>query len=110
MDCAHLCLSEQPQCKSINYESKKKQHGGRRFRCQLNNKTKAMEPKDLVPDSAFSYFEPFKVRFGKKHYSCYVRRKYLNNSLHDRRSENQNENEKAISKDCKEFSRIYELK
>ena len=65
MDCAHLCLSEQPQCKSINYESKKKQYDGRRYKCQLNNKTKTMEPKDLVPDSAFSYFEPFKVRFKK---------------------------------------------
>ena len=25
-------------------------------------------------------------------------------------NENENENEKAISKDCKEFSRVYELK
>ena len=41
-----------------------------------------MEPKDLLPDSGFNYFEPFNVRFRKKHYSCYVRRKYLNNSLH----------------------------
>ena len=61
MDCAHLCLSEHPQCKSINYEKEKEQHGGRRFKCQLNNKTKAMEPKELVPDFAFNYFEPFKV-------------------------------------------------
>ena len=61
MDCAHLCLSEHPQCKPINYEKEKKQHGGRRFKCQLNNKTKAMEPKTLVPDFAFNYFEPFNV-------------------------------------------------
>ena len=62
MDCAHLCLSEHPQCKSINYEKQKKlQHGGRRFKCQLNNKTKTMEPKELVPDSSFNYFEPMKV-------------------------------------------------
>ena len=81
MDCGHLCLSEHPQCKSLNYEKQKKlEHGGRRYKCQLNNKTKAMEPKDLVPDSSFSYFEPFKVRFRKKHY-IYVRRKYLNNSF-----------------------------
>ena len=81
MDCGHLCLFEHPQCKSLNYEKQKKlEHGGRRYKCQLNNKTKAMEPKDLVPDSSFSYFEPFKVRFRKKHY-IYVRRKYLNNSF-----------------------------
>ena len=51
MDCAHLCLSaEHPPCKSINYEKQ-----------ELNNKTKAMEPNELVLDFAFNYFEPFKV-------------------------------------------------
>ena len=65
MDCAHLCLSEHPQCKSINYEEEKKQHGGRRFKCQLNNKTKVMEPKDLVPNSTFNYFEPFTVSLAR---------------------------------------------
>ena len=62
MDCAHLCLSaEHPPCKSINYEKQEKLHGGRRSKCQLNNKTKAMEPNELVLDFAFNYFEPFKV-------------------------------------------------
>ena len=65
MDCAHLCLSEHPQCKSINFEKQRKQHGGRRYKCQLNNKTKAMEPKKLVPDSASNYFETVKVSLEK---------------------------------------------
>ena len=65
MDCAHLCLSEHPQCKSINFETQKKQYGGRRFKCQLNDKTKGIEPKELVPDSAFNYFELIKVSWGK---------------------------------------------
>ena len=65
MDCAHLCLYEHPQCKSINYEKQRNQHVGRRFKCQLNNKTKAMELKELVPDFAFNYFEPVIVSFEK---------------------------------------------
>ena len=65
MDCAQLCLSERPLCKSMNYEKQEKLHGGRRFKCQLNNKTKAMDLKDLVPDFAFNYFEPVKVSLGK---------------------------------------------
>ena len=61
MDCAHLCLSEYPQCKSINYEKAEKQYGWRRYKCQLNNETRRTKPKELLPDSTFNYFEPVKV-------------------------------------------------
>ena len=61
MDCAHLCLSEHPQCKSINFEKGKKTNGGRRHKCQLNNETKTTAPKKLVPYSAFNYYEPIEV-------------------------------------------------
>ena len=65
MDCVHLCLSAYRQCKSINYEKQKKQHGEARFKCQLNNKRKEMEPKIFVPDSAFNYYEPVNVSLQK---------------------------------------------
>ena len=65
MECGHLCLSEYPRCKSINYEKEEKQQGlGFGSKCQLNNKTKATKPEELVPDFAFNYFQPFKVGYG----------------------------------------------
>ena len=65
LECAHLCLFEHPRCKSINYEKEKKQQGLEiGSKCQLNNKTKATKPEELVPDFAFNYFQPFKVGYG----------------------------------------------
>ena len=66
MDCAHLCLSEHPQCKSINFEKGKKTNNRRRHKCQLNNETKTTAPKKLVPYSAFNYYEPIKVSYIEK--------------------------------------------
>ena len=65
LECGHLCLSEHPRCKSMNYEKGEKPQTMGRSKCQLNNDTRATKlPKELVPDFAFNYFEPFKVSYG----------------------------------------------
>ena len=57
LDCAHLCLSQWPKCRSINLK-KKKTH----FVCQLNNHTRKTKPDELVPNPDFNYFEKLRVR------------------------------------------------
>ena len=61
MDCAHLCLSQYPQCRSINYEKAAKKEDHKRRKCQLNNETRTTKPEEMVPDIAFNYFEPIMV-------------------------------------------------
>ena len=57
LDCAHLCLSQWPKCRSINLKKKKTY-----FVCQLNNQTRRTKPDELVPNPDFNYFEKLQVR------------------------------------------------
>ena len=42
-----------------------KQHGSRKFKCQLNNETKTTKHQDLLSNSVtFNYFEPIEVSKG----------------------------------------------
>ena len=51
--CMHICLSEGPQCKSINHRKISHSTG----ECQLNNNTAACNTLNLIADKEFNYFE-----------------------------------------------------
>ena len=61
IDCAHLCLRENGQCRSINTEKagNNAKQGG--FKCQLNNSTKEHHAPRFKKNPAFNYYEPKKV-------------------------------------------------
>ena len=61
IDCAHLCLRENGQCRSINTEKagNNPKEGG--FKCQLNNSTKEHHAQRFKKNPAFNYYEPKKV-------------------------------------------------
>ena len=61
IECAHLCLSDYPLCKSINYETNNEICPSSRHKCQLNNATKSLQPENLVKDEGFNYFEMIQV-------------------------------------------------
>ena len=58
MDCAHLCLRENGQCRSINIE-KARSEGG--FICHFNNSTRENHVQKFVKNAAYSYLEPKNV-------------------------------------------------
>jgi hypothetical protein len=55
MDCAHLCLRENGQCRSINIE-KARSEGG--FICHFNNSTRKNHIQKFAKNAAYSYLEP----------------------------------------------------
>lgn len=59
MECAHLCLAENGQCRSINIKKAGSNSG---YKCQLNNSTKENYVRKFVENAAYSYFEPKSVR------------------------------------------------
>ena len=61
IDCAHLCLRENGQCRSINTEKagNNAKQGG--FKCQLNNSTKEHHAQRFKKNPSFNYYEPKKV-------------------------------------------------
>jgi hypothetical protein len=58
LQCSQMCLNQQPQCRSINFEKK-----NTRSRCQMNNQTRATKADELVLDTVFNYYEPIPVRY-----------------------------------------------
>ena len=61
MDCAHLCLRENGQCRSVNFDQTLSNEGKRRFNCQLNNSTKEKLIQKFVRNPSFDYLEPKEV-------------------------------------------------
>ena len=64
LDCSHMCMKQQPQCRSINFAKTQS-------RCQLNNQTKGAKASDLILDTDFNYYEQISVRLSQgmiKHY------------------------------------------
>jgi hypothetical protein len=58
MNCAHLCLRENGQCRSINIE---KARSGGGFICHFNNSTRESHVQKFVKNAAYSYLEPKNV-------------------------------------------------
>lgn len=61
MECAHLCLGDNGQCRSINI-MKASSNGNGGYKCQLNNSTKDNYVRKFVENADYSYFEPKSVR------------------------------------------------
>ena len=61
MDCAHLCLRENGQCRSVNFDQTQSNEGKRRFNCHLNNSTKEKLIQKFVRNPSFDYLEPKEV-------------------------------------------------
>ena len=63
LNCAHLCLSQWPKCKSINFQ----QTGSK---CQLNSQRRTRRADTLVSDLGFNYFEKFPVSYNHILFVC----------------------------------------
>ncbi len=76
MDCAHLCVRENGQCRSINIEKSTTSNGG--YKCQLNNSTKENHFHKFLKNSAYSYFEPKNVRIYFVFFQCIINQHIYN--------------------------------